>query len=295
MFRRFLAWIDSFADRFNPITVRDARRSKTRYMLEGSTLVVLTILTVGFTAVLLTLDGYEEYQVAIFGTAEMSRDEIAWFLAVLPLWVAVYGLLFFMIIALSGLTKDELEDELLRLVPLSPKEYADGYMTSAFVFSVYCVSLIAPFMTVAGLIGRAPLWPLAALAGMFLGSLMFSSMMIAFSARMKRRWEGVLMGVSGYLIIYAVAAPWLGCIFLLDEVFHKPEPSPLGGFGLFSLAVVLPAALLAFTYLGYRLSIYHFAHRKAPYWRSVLMNAGVYFTASVALAAVYLLLGVVFL
>ena len=291
---RLIAWIDSFGDRFNPITVRDVRRSKYRYMLEGATLIVLTLLTVGFLTALMVVDGDKELR-HLLEIETVSRDEMAWYMAALPLAVSFYALLFYIILALSGLSKDRLEDELLGLVPLSPKEYVDGYVMSALIFSIFGISLFVPFVAAAGLVGRAPLWPLAALFGIFLALQTLATLVIAFGARMKRKWEGILLGISVYALMYLLAVPWFGCFFLLDEVCKKSEPDWNHGFGFFSIWGFMPLALITFAYVGYRLAIYHFTWRNAPYWRSVLINIGIYFASSVTLALIYLGLGIMFL
>ena len=292
--RRLIAWIDSFGDCFNPITVRELRRLSCRYLLEGGALLLLAILVVGLLVALSVLYDLGDIR-AVLEIPDGSRNEMVWFVAVLPLGVAVYAMIISSVLPMTGLAKTQFEDELLGLVPLTPKQHVHGYLAASCLFSGVCISLFFPFVAAVNLVGRAPLWPLAALVGLYLAGQAFSVFTLSLSVRLKSRWENILVVGCVYVLMFLMGAPWFGIAVLLEEVFKKPMPSPQSGFAVFLLWVFLPAVVGVLAYVGYRLSIYHFERQNKPYWRAALLNTGIYTLTSVAFASVFLVLCFVFL
>ncbi len=296
MFCRLTAWLDSWSDSFNPITVRDLRRGIR--LCENATLIVLVLLTLGFVAALLLVDMVDGGQLLPeklrpvveqeFNFAELSRDNMAGFLAVFPVVVCLYSLFLFVAPSWNGPNKALLEDELLRLVPLSPREIVHGYMASSFIATLFGISLCLPFVSVAYLIGHAPLWPLGALFGLFLPFQVITIVDIAFSARMKSKWDNILILLAVMLLSYLTIGLWGIGIILLHGVFGTPWPQDDPDFLFFSLWCFAPLALLVIALVFYRLALYHYARQRKPFWRSVLLNCGVFLLVNVILAVIYL-------
>lgn len=284
MFSRFIEWVDSRSDRINPIAVRDLRRLKRWFGLEGFTLFVLL--------------GMVGAYIAVFGIASAES-----FLRVVPnrwhpgniistiiLYLSFYGMIVAAFTPIGWLMKNRQTDELFEAIPLSPREHVEGYLQSTLILAVFFVSLYSPFLVAARLVG--PCSNLLLLLPFYSVLIATVAMLfdLSFMIPVQKNWQAVfVMGIT-YIGLVIVLSPVIATAILWIGVFHWPELYWNRGFGMFSLFVLLPVGLILFGFVAYRLSIHHFKCRRKSIASATLQNIVVYTGTVLAGTVVYLLI-----
>lgn len=283
MLQRFIAWIDSWTDAFNPITVRDLTRLKGWLRgLEGFTVFILAV------PVMLVGGHLLVGSHPAFPTPDVEMTAIL--LAGMVVMMTAYGVLAAAFTPLNWLVKSRREDMLFELVPLTPKQQVHGYLASSCILAVFFISMMLPFLATAALIGPVP-WPLFfAPIGIFLLGQVLLLFGLSYLARCNGAFDLILLAVLAYNGIALLELPWLAVIALWVEVFRWPDFQWDSRVGLVTLFGFLPAALLLTGYVSYRLSILHFELRRRPAYKAALFNILVYTALSIVLAGLFFLL-----
>ena len=275
----FITWIDSWTDRFNPITVRDLKRLKGWKGLEGFTIFIQTGLIMAVGGMLL-LGFHPSFSFP-------KPTETALMVSGLVVTVTGYGIFAACFTSLNRLVKSRKEDELFELVPLTPKQQVHGYLASSCILSIYFFGMTLPFLMTATLIGPVP-WPMHFVPiGVFLLGQVLLLFGLSFLARTKGTADFILVAFLGYIGIAPLELPWFGVITLWNEVFHWPTLHWNTPIGFVTFFYFLPTAVAILGFVSYRLSILHFALRRKPAYKAAVFNIFVYSLLSTVLAGIY--------
>jgi hypothetical protein len=266
-------WLDSFDDCLNPITVRELRSVMRRFECEVMILFVYLTIIVGDTFVLFE----PKFQQDVGFTSFV--------ISVIPV-VSTIGSVFVGLDTYILLQKTRFTDEVLNIVPLSPRQQVHGYWAYSSIGSLLFNSICLPFIAIGQIVGPAPYVLLLVPLGTFFISQITILICISFSARVKQKWECVLSGLINICLFPGLtAAFWCYVICFASSRWQTLVWNQ--GFGFVSLFVLLPITLLLLGYIAYRLSIYGFKTWRKPFWRSLLLNIVIYTLFSIIVAILW--------
>jgi hypothetical protein len=265
-------WLDSWSEHLNPITVRELRCYSRGY--DGVVLFFLSMIVVVSFFLLFFTSAEELFQ--------KKRIIISFFISL--------GLFGFWI--LRGIMRSRCIDELLNIVPLSPRQQVHGYWLAFCLFSISYNSIFLPFIALIQLVKPLPYVVLLIPLEIFFFSQISALISLSFVARIKRHWElvWIMVGINYFLILISVL--WSGVLWCFNQ-YHLQVPVWYHGFGFVSLFVLLPIGLLLLGYVAYWLAIYGFTTWRKPLWQSLLLNLFVYTLFGIIVTSFWI--GLVFL
>ncbi|MDR0609827.1 MAG: hypothetical protein LBG58_06935 [Planctomycetaceae bacterium] len=274
MLRKLMNWLDSWDDWINPITLCELRCEISRSSFES---IVLSFW-------LATIVGYVVFFYNI--PENLSPKELALQFYVIPAGMSVSSILL-SVSTFSSIIRSRYIDELLGIVPLSPRQQVHGYWAFVCIWSIFWNSIFLPVIAFAQLIGPVPyILLLIPFGSVFLSQIMIL-ICLSFAARIKRYWE-IILSVLTVFFFYP------GLLFFLWKevvVFVVQNYQPFVwncGFGFVSLFILLPVMLLLHGYIAYKLSVYGFRTWRKPFWHSLLLNIAVYILFNVISMAIWL-------
>jgi hypothetical protein len=274
-------WLDSWDDWCNPITIRELRTHTFLFGFEVSTLLFLFILTVADIVILCTMK---------------SKQDLVW-LSVIPCLLSQLTILTGFDV-LASLQNARCEDDLLSTVPLSPQQQVHGYWAASCIKSLFLNSLCLPFIAIGQLVYSVSYVLLLVPLGSFLLTQMITLILLSFAARIKHEKELQLLGITVFLYPILIAVPWFCIIYFSvswGEAFIRNHMINLFWFGVLSLFILLPIALLLLGYIAYRLTVYGFRTWRKPLWHALLLNMVVYMLFDVIMATLWFALAVLVL
>ena len=260
MFHRFAKWFDSFTDGWNPIVVRELRRLMRSWILPIATLAHL-----GLLAAIYIADPQDPILPELFEVL----------VRVYPTGTA---LLFIGVLVLVNAVRVRLKDELLDVTPLTPKQNVHGILGTSCILSAFFLVQALPFLAFPTTVSYSVLIRLGFLFGYFFFTQIALLFALSFFIRTKTIAEVV---ITFLIVIYpgfglilfnfpfvVMVIVWDMYLPLLPDAVWTTWPFII----VASIGGVL--ALLSFTYLAYRLSLYHFANRSKSCWRAMFVNLG---------------------
>jgi hypothetical protein len=269
--RQLMNWFDSWADWFNPITLRELRCEARKFGYELALIpYCFFVIIAAFILCIPELRQNLFYEIQLFLFSVIIALPISSCCSVFP-----------------SILKSRRIDELLDIVPLSPQQQVHGYWAHACIESIFFHSIFLPFVAIAQLVNPAYYVWLFVLLGSFFNSQIVALVCLSFLARAKQGWEWWVSALAIFCFYPGLIAI-IGHYVIIFVLQHRQLFVRHCGFLLVSFFISLSAILLLHGYIAYKLSVYGFKTWRKPFWHSLLWNMTVYMLFHITEAAIWI-------